>query len=351
METRHGKFGNKMNILVTGSDGYIGTVLVSHLLGKGYHVTGLDTGFFRTAHFHNGITKLPHTINKDVRTVIPSDFSSIDTVIHLAELSNDPMGQNDPEITYKINHLGTARLSKMAKKAGVKRFIYFSSCSVYGASDSVRDENSPTNPQTEYAKCKVLNEKAILQLTDEEFSTVIFRNATVFGVSPRMRFDLVVNNLTGLAFIQKEIKMESNGEPWRPLVHIDDLCRAVLSVITVPNEVITGQIFNIGATNSNYQIKEIASLIAGEMPGCKVSLNKNGRDNRNYRVNFDKLNSKIPGFKCESDLKKGIRELFSIYKEIGLKREVFDSPKYTRLKQLRFLQETNQINKDLFWID
>lgn len=339
-----------MKILLTGIDGYIGTVLGQELIKAGYEVVGLDTGFYEDAWLYEMPDfKKPKVIRKDIRDISEKDLAGIEAVVHLAELSNDPLGENDPEITYKINHEGTVRLAKLAKEAGVSRFIYFSSCSVYGASDEIADETSQTNPLTAYAKSKVLNEKYLLEIADNNFSPLIFRNATVYGASPRLRFDLVVNNLAGLAFTTKEIKMDSDGTPWRPLVHVSDVCQAVLIALIAPREKIHNQIVNVGDTSSNYQIKDIAEIIKNTFPGCTVSLNKNGADKRNYRVNFNKIKTILPGFSCEYNIAKGAKELLDIFTKINLTKEDFESKDYTRLKQIKYLLEENKINKDFFW--
>jgi len=344
-----GKFGNNMNILITGSDGYIGSVLGPYLVNKGFHVTGLDTGFYKGKPFYNGMPQLTHTINKDIRKIIRPDLFNINSVIHLAELSNDPLGENDPKTTYKINHLGTKYLASECKKAEVAQFIYFSSCSVYGASAKIMTEESELNPQTEYAKCKVLNEEILLSLADNQFSPVILRNATVFGVSPRMRFDLVVNNLTGLAYTTGEIKMESDGKAFRPLVHIKDVCRAVELVLKSPVKKTYGQIFNLGKTASNFQIKKIAKTIGSELPGCRISYNKKGADKRNYKVNFSKIKKYFPEFSGLITLKEGIKELVNVYKEVNLNKKIFSAADYTRLARLKSLLENKKLNSDLYW--
>lgn len=338
-----------MNILVTGSDGYIGANLVQMLIKKGYNVIGLDTGFYRSGWFHNGIISLPFTYSKDVRQITENELNGIDIVVHLAELSNDPLSENNPEATYKINHLGTMLLAKKAKAAGVSRFIYYSSCSVYGTNDSIADENSKLNPLTEYARCKVLNEKELLKLADDNFSPVILRNATAYGVSSRMRFDLVVNNLTGWAWTKKEVKLESDGSPWRPLVHVSDICRATIAAINARKYLIHKEIYNVGAINSNYQIKEIAEKIEKACDGAKIKFGKTGADKRNYRVNFKKINSKLTGFESVVNLDKGIKELFEAYKLINLNSELFKSKAFTRTKQINYLHQTQQIDDDFFW--
>ncbi|MBI2028293.1 MAG: SDR family oxidoreductase [Candidatus Levybacteria bacterium] len=339
-----------MKILLTGIDGYIGTVLGQELLKAGHDVVGLDTGFYSDPWLYDlPDFKKTQVLKKDIRKTTKEDLIGFDAVVHLAELCNDPLGQNDPEVTYQINHLGTKKLASLAKETGIKKFIYFSSCSVYGASDNIADEKSPTNPLTAYAKSKVLNELFLQDIADDNFSPIIFRNATVYGASPRLRFDLVVNNLAGLAFTTKEIKMDSDGTPWRPLVHVLDVCQAVLIALDTPRKKIHNQIINVGDTSSNYQIKDIAEIIKKTFPDCSVSLNKDSVDKRNYRVNFNKIRTVLPGFSCKYDVAKSAKELLDIFTKINLSFEDFQSRNFTRLKQIRFLRDTNQIDSKFFW--
>lgn len=339
-----------MKVLLTGINGYIGTVLGQELIKAGYAVTGLDTDYYSEAWMYDmpGFVK-PTVIKKDIRDVELEDLEGYDTVVHLAELSNDPVGENDPKLTFEINHEGTKKLANLSKTAGVKKFIYFSSCSVYGSSDEVVDETSPTNPLTAYAKSKLMNEEYLLSIADDNFSPIIFRNATVFGASPRLRFDLVVNNLSGLAFTTKEITMASDGTPWRPFIHVLDVSQAVLLAITTPRELTHKQTINIGDTSSNYQIKDIAEIIGSVFPGCSVTLNENGADKRNYKVNFDKIKTVLPGFSCKYDIAKGAQELLEIFTKINLTKEDFESKDYTRLKQIKHLRENNKINESFYW--
>lgn len=340
-----------MKILLTGIDGYIGTVLGQELLKAGHAVMGLDTGYYEDAWLYNLPNfKKPKVIKKDIRNVTTEDVREFDAIVHLAELSNDPLGENDPEVTYQINYTGTVNLAKLAKEAGVSRFIYFSSCSVYGASDNIVDETSPTNPLTAYAKSKVMNENALQKMASGSFSPIIFRNATAHGASPRLRFDLVVNNLAGLAYTTKKIKMESDGTPWRPLIHVLDVCQAVLIALGAPREKIHNQIVNVGDTSSNYQIKDIARIIKNTFPGCTLSLNKNGADKRNYKVNFDKIKTVLPGFSCKYNIVKGAKELLDVFEKINLNKEAFESKDYTRLKQIKYLRENNKINNLFYWV-
>ncbi len=256
-----------MKVLITGIDGYIGTVLAQVLIEKGHEVTGIDTGFYREGWLFNGIKITPRVINKDIRSVSFKELIGIDAVIHLADLSNDPLGHLNEETTYAINHKAAIEFAQKAKKAGVKRYIYSSSCSVYGiATEDMVTEESSTNPQTTYAKCKLLVENDLKELADDTFSPVILRNATVFGASPRLRFDLVVNNLTGVAYVNKEIRLASDGTPWRPLVHILDVSNAFAAALTAPKETVHSEIFNVGKNDGNYRIIDVASIVKKEFP-------------------------------------------------------------------------------------
>jgi nucleoside-diphosphate-sugar epimerase len=340
-----------MNILVTGVDGYIGSVLAPYLMERGHHVSGLDTGFYREGWLYNTNTS-QHAgcIKKDLREISEEDLRGVDAVVHLAELSNDPLGQQNLQLTYEINHLGSVALAKKSKETGISRFVYTSSCSVYGAgSGEFKFEDSETNPQTAYARCKVLVEKDVSRLASGDFSPTFLRNATAYGPSPHMRFDLVLNNLAGFAWTVKEIKMTSDGTPWRPLVHVHDIAQAIACVLEAPRDVVHNQIFNVGATTENYQIREVAEIVAETFPGCRLSLGNSDGDNRSYRVNFDKINSTLPGFRCRHNARTGARELMELFQSIGMSTETFNFRTYTRLKQLKHLLQTNQIDDKLFW--
>jgi nucleoside-diphosphate-sugar epimerase len=340
-----------MKILVTGTDGYIGSILGPYLIANGHHVTGLDTGFYRSGWLFNDHQKTyPSYINKDLRNIDADDLKGFDAVVHMAELSNDPLGEVNPEITYKINHKGSVKIAQLCKQAGVQRFVYTSSCSVYGVgSDEFKTEESELNPQTAYAECKTRVEKDVARLADDSFSPTFLRNATAYGASPRMRFDIVLNNLSGLAWTTGVIKMISDGMPWRPLVHVHDICKAIRCSLEAPREVIHNQVFNVGDTRENYRVKEIAGIVGSVFTGCEVTFGDSGGDNRSYRVSFDKINESLPGFSCDFDARKGAEELYGIFKTIDMKPEIFNDRPYTRLKQLKFLMQTNQVNDELFW--
>ena len=246
--------------------------------------------------------------------------------------------------------MGSVALAQKCQEVGIPRFVYTSSCSVYGvAADQNVTEKSPTNPQTAYAKCKVLVERDVAALAGDGFSPTFLRNATAFGASPRMRFDIVLNNLAGLAWTTKEIKMTSDGTPWRPLVHVLDICDAISGSLAAPRDVIHNQVFNVGDNAQNYRVREIAEVVAEVFPGCQLSFGANTGDNRSYRVNFDKINSQLPGFRCRRDLRLGARELRALFEKINLTREMFEFRAFTRLKQLEYLLRTGQVDEHFFW--
>lgn len=339
-----------MKILVTGTEGYLGSLLPPLLIERGHEVIGVDTGFYKVGWLYNGTQVTAKTLTKDIRHITVEDLDGVDAIVHMAELSNDPTGQLAPHITYEINHKGSVRLAELAKQAGVRRFVYMSSCSVYGvATEGDVTEESPVNPQTAYAECKTLVERDVKPLADDDFSPTFMRNATAFGASPRMRFDIVLNNLAGLAWTTKEIKMISDGTPWRPLVHALDICKAIVCTVEAPRDIVHNQIFNVGDTANNYRVKEIAEIIAGVFPGCKLSFGDQGADNRSYRVSFEKINTVLPGFKCDWNAQRGAQQLYDLFLQIDMTEEVFLSRGFTRLKQLEYLIRTQQIDKDFFW--
>ena len=342
-----------MKILVTGTEGYIGSILAPILMNAGHDVTGLDTGFYRDGWLysnHKDTPMQPKTINKDLRHIEASDLEGFEAVVHLAELSNDPLGQNNPEVTHKINHLGSVRIASLCKDLGIERFVYTSSCSVYGAgSGDFLDETSATNPQTAYAVCKTNVEKDVSKLASENFSPVYLRNATAYGASPRMRFDIVLNDLSGLAWTEKKIAMISDGSPWRPLVHVQDICKAIRCALEAPQEAIHNQVFNVGDNSANYRVREIAEIVGEIFPGCEVTFGDSSGDNRSYRVAFDKINTKLPGFKCDWNAKLGAEQLRSIFEQIDMSVDVFRAKPFTRLKQLKYLIATQQIDSEFFW--
>ena len=339
-----------MKVLVTGTEGYLGSLLPPILMQRGHEVIGVDTGYYKVGWLYNGTEVTAKTLNKDIRHITAEDLAGVEAIVHMAELSNDPTGQLSPNITYDINHKGSVRLATLAKAAGVRRFVYTSSCSVYGiATEGDVTEETPVNPQTAYADCKTLVERDVMAIASDSFSPTFLRNATAFGASPRMRFDIVLNNLAGLAWTTKEIKMTSDGTPWRPLVHALDICKAIVCTLEAPRDIVHNQIFNVGDTSNNYQVKEIAQIVAQIFKGCQLSFGENGGDNRSYRVSFEKINKTLPGFKCEWDAVRGAQQLFDIFTQIDITKETFFFRGFTRLKQLEYLIRTEQIDRDFFW--
>ncbi|WP_454051184.1 NAD-dependent epimerase/dehydratase family protein [Cellulomonas sp. Marseille-Q8402] len=338
-----------MRILVTGTEGYLGSLLAPTLLGRGDEVTGLDTGYYKNGWLYNGVHETPHTLVKDIRHVTPDDLTGYDAVVHMAELSNDPIGDRIGDVTYDINHHGSVALASAAKRAGVSRFVYMSSCSVYGVADGTVDETSPTDPQTAYARCKALVERDVTALADDDFSPTFLRNATAFGASPRQRFDIVLNNLAGLAWTTHRIAMTSDGTPWRPLVHGLDIAKAIRAVLDADRERVHAQVLNVGADSNNYTVREIAETVGAEFPGCEVSFGEPSADNRSYRVSFAKIREVLPGFDTDWDAAAGAAQLHRVFEQIQLDTETFTGRGHTRLAQIEHLLKTNQVDPQLFW--
>ena len=339
-----------MKVLVTGNEGYLGALLVPALFEIGHHVTGVDTGFYNSGCLYNANGHFAKTLAKDIRHLTVDDIRGHDAVVHMAELSNDPLGDLDASVTYEINYRGTMRLANAAKAAGVKRFIYMSSCSVYGlATETEVSEETKPNPQTAYAICKTLCERGIKRLADRNFVPCYFRNATAFGASPRQRFDVLLNNLCGLAWTTKEIKMISDGTPWRPLVHGLDIAQAIVHALNAPAEALYNEVLNVGSNSQNYQVREVANKVAEVFPGCRVTLGSDS-DNRSYRVNFDKISKHLPEFRCKWDADTGVRQFYELFARINFALAIFEHPAFTRLKQLQQLIRTGRIDKSFFWI-
>ncbi len=337
-----------MKILVTGSEGYIGSVLMPKLYSKGYEIVGYDIGFYKKGLLTENYIDNYKLIRKDIRDIQLDDLKGFDAVIHLAALSNDPLGHINEDLTYEINHKASVRIAKLAKKAGVKRFVFASSCSLYGASDKILTEKDLANPQTAYGKSKILAEEDISKLADENFSPTFMRNATAFGISPRMRFDIVVNNLTGFAKTINEIKMLSDGTAYRPLVHVSDICDAMICTLEAETNIIHNQAFNVGDSLENYQIKEIAKRIKNFYSLCEITLLKEekNKDTRNYNVSFEKLNTQLK-YKCKISLEDGIKEIKKVYDLIKLDSELFSNRYFTRLNQIKYLLDNNFIDMNL----
>jgi nucleoside-diphosphate-sugar epimerase len=339
-----------MRILVTGTDGYLGCLLAPALVRRGHDVVGLDTGFYRGGWLYDPLDDRIATIHQDIRRVTADDLRDFDAVVHLAELSNDPLGALAPTITYEINHLGSVRLANAAKVAGVERFVYMSSCSVYGvATGNDVTEESPVNPQTAYGECKVLVERDLHDLAGDDFSPTFMRNATAFGASPRMRFDIVLNNLAGLAWTTKRIAMTSDGTPWRPLVHALDIAKAIGCVLDAPRDVVHDEVFNVGDAAQNYRVRDIAEIVGKVFEGCELTFGEQGGDNRSYRVAFDKIHEQLPGFSCDWDAERGARQLHDVFSRIDMDAGVFNDRAFTRLQQLQYLLRTSQIDETFYW--
>ncbi len=340
-----------MRILLTGHEGYIGPVMIDVLRNAGHEVVGLDTGYYRGCDFGDYTTPID-TIDRDVRDVRAADLEGFEAVVHLAAISNDPLGNLNPQGTYDINHAASVRIAELAKQAGVKRYVYSSSCSVYGAAspDDVLTEEASFAPVTPYAKSKVMVEGDVAKLASDEFSPVYMRNATVYGVSPRLRGDLVVNNLVGWAFTTGSVMMKSDGTPWRPQVHVEDLCLAFLAALDAPRETVHNQAFNVGRNEENYRIREVAEIVEKTVEGSKVEYAEGaGPDPRCYRVNFDKIGRVLTNFKPRWTVPRGVSQLLSAYQQAGLKKEDLEGNRYLRIKQIQRLLESNRLDSDLRW--
>jgi len=320
------------------------------LIERGHDVTGLDAGFYRDGMLFDAQTPAVPTISRDIRHVTPEDLVGFDAVIHLAELSNDPLSQHNPALTYKLNGDGSASLACAAKTAGVPRFIYSSSCSVYGqGTGEWKNEQSEVMPLTPYADCKLRNEALLSSLADDSFSPTSMRNATAYGASPRMRFDIVLNQFAGFAWTTKRIVMNSDGSPWRPLVHVRDIADAFATVLEAPRALVHDQIFNVGANEENYRVREIADITAAAFPGAETSFGPAGHDGRSYRVAFDKIAAALPGFRCRWTAAAGAAELQEIFDRVQMSNDVFTFRAFTRLSQLKHLLETKQLDDLLYW--
>lgn len=339
-----------MRVLVTGSTGYIGTVLVPMLVAEGHDVAGLDTDYYSRCTFTGTVSDIP-TSRIDVRDVSAANVKDFDAIIHLAGLSNDPLGDYKPNLTEDINFSASVRLAKMAKEAGVGRFLFASSCSNYGASgDKFLTEDAAFNPVTPYGQSKVRVEEQLNELADERFSPVYLRASTAYGLSPRIRFDLVVNNLTAWAYTTGRVYLKSDGTPWRPIVHVEDICRAYIAALQAPRELVHNQAFNVGTTTENYQIRELADMVQEIVPGCTVEYaNDAGPDKRCYRVDCNRIARVLHGFKPQWTARRGVEQLYQAYKTIGLKLEDFEGPKFMRIAHVKKLISDGLLDQDLRW--
>ncbi len=340
-----------MRVLVTGHNGYIGAVMVPMLQAEGYEVVGLDTYFFEDCNLGYEASVVS-SIRKDIRDVSLEELKGLDAIIHLAALSNDPLGSLKSEWTYDINHKASVRLAQLAKEAGVKRFLYSSSCSMYGAAspDEVLTEDAPLRPLTPYAISKVRAEEEIANLADSGFSPVFMRNATAYGVSPQFRADIVLNNLVGWAFTTGKVKIMSDGTPWRPIVHIADISRAFIAVLKAPHTAIHNEAFNVGVNEENYQVKDLAEIVKNTVPNCEVEYaNRGGPDPRNYCVDFSKLSRTLPSFQPEWNAELGAKELYEAFLKVRLTLDQFQGKKYIRLNQLTHLLDEKKLDSELRW--
>jgi nucleoside-diphosphate-sugar epimerase len=340
-----------MRVLVTGHHGYIGVLLVPMLQNAGHEVVGLDTDLFVDSLFKGPLPKVKSII-KDLRDIERADLDGFDAVCHLAALSNDPLGNINPQLTYDINHHGSVNLAKHAKAAGVKRFLFSSSCSTYGAAgqEQLLTEEAEFNPVTPYGHSKVLVERDVRELADKNFSPSYLRNTTAYGVSQLLRFDLVVNNLVAWAITTGKVMIKSDGTPWRPLVHIEDICRAFLSLLEAPRDVVHNQAFNVGITEENYQVRDLAQIVKETVPNCEIEYSADGGpDKRCYRVDFSKIKREIPAFKPQWNVRKGAKELYDTCRQADLTLEDFEGPKFKRIDHIKRLMAAELLDENLRW--
>jgi len=337
-----------MKVLVTGHRGYIGVEMVSVLRAAGYEVSGLDTGYFDACDFRAPPDDVPN-LNVDLRDITAASLQGFEAVLHLGALSNDPLGNINPDLTYDINLHASVRLARAAKAAGVKRFLFSSSCSLYGAGgDGFLNESAAFNPQTPYGESKIRVEQELTSLADASFSPVYLRNATAYGVSRRLRADIVVNNLVGHAITTGKVLLQSDGSPWRPLVHLRDIIQAFERCLTAPIDVIHDQAFNVGKTTENFRIREVANLVAEIVPNCEVAFAAGASaDSRDYRVDFSKIETQLPGFEAKWTLRAGIEELYQAYKAAGMSREEWQGPRYYRLPTIKSLIAQGTLDTNL----
>jgi nucleoside-diphosphate-sugar epimerase len=339
--------------MVTGHNGYIGTTLVRMLKEAGHEVVGVDCDFYDGCCLGPPSVAVDQEIHEDIRDLDPTDFDGVDAVIHLAALSNDPLGTLSSRVTYDINHRGSVKLAQVAKQAGVPRFLYSSSCSIYGAASSseVLDETAASNPVTSYAESKVLAERDLSRFADPDFCPVYLRSATAYGFSPHLRADLVVNNLTGWAYLTGKVRIKSDGSPWRPFVHVEDIARAFSAMLTAPHEKVCNEAFNVGRAEANHQIGEIAELVRQVVPGSHVEYAAGaGPDKRCYRIDFAKIHRVVPEFNPQWTVEKGIEQLSRAFRDYRLELSDFDGPKFLRIKRIQRLINQELLDRNLRWI-
>lgn len=340
-----------MRVLVTGHNGYIGSVMIPVLQNAGHEVIGLDTYYFEDCTFKEEPVQVP-SLRADIRDITDAALQGFDAIIHLAALCNDPLGDLNPDWTYDINHSAAVHLAKMAKNAGVQRFLFASSCSMYGAAnkEEVLTEIASLHPLTPYAISKVRTEEDVAQLADTSFSPVFLRNATAYGVSPRFRADIVLNNLVCWAYTTGKVRILSDGTPWRPIIHVEDIALAFAAVLTAPQELIHNQAFNVGVNNENYQVRELAEIVQEIIPECEVEYAaQGGPDPRDYKVDFSKLATMLPSFQPKWNAWLGVKELFSVLQQNGFTLEDFQNQNFTRLRQLNCLISAGYLDSTLRW--
>jgi nucleoside-diphosphate-sugar epimerase len=341
-----------MRVLVTGHEGYLGSVLTGMLREAGHEPFGLDVGLYADCTLGPAPDPVP-TVRVDLRDVRPEHCAGFDAVMHLAALCNDPLGNLNPDLTYEVNHRSTVRLAEAAKTAGVPRFLFSSSCSLYGkgSDDRPLDENADFMPVTPYGESKILSEQDLLKLADDGFSPVFLRNATAYGFSPRLRGDLVVNDLAAHALLTGEVRLLSDGMAWRPLVHAEDIGAAFVALLAAPREVVHGRAYNVGQTSENYLIRDVAEIVAEVVPGSTVTFAEGaGTDLRNYRVTCDRIAAEVPEFRPKWTVRKGVEQLVDAYRRYGLRIEDLTGEPHQRLKRIRALQEAGRIDGDLRWV-